>query len=121
MDSINLQQQAIAIIKQLSKEKLEAAFNYLSYLQAKEILNTSHELKTDVEIRKSPRRGIKVEEHKCKNNEDPLLALLGTLKCDEENISDRHDEIIGDVLLADRERFSQPNRFSVKVICKHNF
>ena len=101
MDSINLQQQAIAIIKQLSKEKLEAAFNYLSYLQDKEILNTSHELKTDAEIRKSPCRGTKVEVHKSENSEDSLLRLLGTLKFDEENISDRHDEIIGDVLLAE--------------------
>ena len=101
MDSIKLKQHAIEIIKQLSTEKLEAAFNYLSYLQNEEILNTSQELKTDAEIRKSPRRETKVEEHKGKNSEDPLLALLGTLKCDEENISDRHDEIIGDALLAE--------------------
>ncbi len=101
MDSLKLKQHAIEIIKQLSTEKLEDAFDYLSYLHAKEISNVSHELKIDTEIRKSPRRSIKVEEHKSENSKDPLLALLGTLKCDEENISDRHDEIIGDALLAE--------------------
>ena len=34
----------------------------------------------------------------------PLLALAGTLECDEENISDRHDELIGDGLLAELRR-----------------
>ena len=101
MDSNKLKQQAIAIINQLTAEKLAAVVDYLSIIQGKETLNASHELKTDAEIRKSPRRGPKVEVHKSENSEDSLLRLLGTLKFDEENISDRHDEIIGDVLLAE--------------------
>lgn len=101
MDNIKLKEQAIKIIKQLPAEKLEDAIDYLSYLQDKEILNASHGLNTDVEERKSSHRGTKVKEHKSKNSEDPLLLLLGTLKFDEENISDCHDELIGDVLLAE--------------------
>ena len=101
MDNIKLKQHAIEIIKQLPAEKLEDAIDYLSYLQDKEILNASHGLNIGVEERKSSHRGTKVEEHKSKNSEDPLLVLLGTLKFEEENISDRHDELIGDVLLAE--------------------
>lgn len=101
MDDIKLKEQAIKIIKQLPTEKLGDAIDYLSYLQNKEILNASHELNTDIEGRKSSYTGTKVEEHKSKNSEDPLLGLLGTLKFDEENISDRHDELIEDVLLAE--------------------
>lgn len=101
MDNIKLKEQAIKIIKQLPTEKLGDVIDYLSYLQNKEVLNASHELDTDLEGRKSSRTVTKVEEHKSKNSEDPLLLLLGTLKLDEENISDRHDELIGDVLLAE--------------------
>jgi hypothetical protein len=101
MDNIKLKEQAIKIIKQLPTEKLGDAIDYLSYLQNKEILNASHELNTVIEGRKSSHTGTKVEVHKSKNSEDPLLGLLGTLKFDEENISDRHDELIEDVLLAE--------------------
>lgn len=101
MDNIKLKEQAIKIIKQLPTEKLGDAIDYLSYLQDKEILNAPHELNTDVEGRKSSCSGPKVEKHKSKNSEDPLLALLGTLEFDEGNISDRHDELITDVLLSE--------------------
>lgn len=32
---------------------------------------------------------------------DPLLALIGTLECDVPNIGERHDEYIGDALIAE--------------------
>ena len=41
------------------------------------------------------------EERKNSDKAAPLLALAGTLECVEENISDRHDELIGDGLLVE--------------------
>ena len=41
------------------------------------------------------------EKQKSSDKAAPLLALAGTLECDEENISDRHDELIGDGLVAE--------------------
>jgi hypothetical protein len=35
------------------------------------------------------------------NDPDPLIALLGTLECDVTDIGERHDEYIGDALLAE--------------------
>ena len=32
---------------------------------------------------------------------DPLLALIGTLECDVTDISERHDDYIGDALIAE--------------------
>ena len=32
---------------------------------------------------------------------DPLIALLGTLECDVTDIGERHDDYIGDALLAE--------------------
>ena len=32
---------------------------------------------------------------------DPLLALIGTLECDVPDIGERHDEYIGDALIAE--------------------
>ena len=85
MKNIELKQQAIAYIEQLSSEKLEAALNYLAALQNSGLWAAE----SDSEKRKGSDKA------------DPLLTLAGTLECDEENISDRHDELIGDVLLAE--------------------
>ena len=76
MNDVELKQQAIAYIEQLSTEKLETALNYLAALQES-------------------------EKRKSSDKVAPLLSLAGTLECDEENISDRHDELIGDGLLAE--------------------
>ncbi len=85
MRNVELKQQAIAYIEQLSTEKLETALNYLAAL------------------RNSNLRAAKAESEKQKISDKaaPLLSLAGTLECDEENISDRHDELISDGLLTE--------------------
>ena len=85
MKNVELKQQAIAYIEQLSTEKLETALNYLAALRDADLWTAEVESKR----RKSSDKAA------------PLLALAGTLECDEENISDRHDELIGDGLLAE--------------------
>ena len=85
MKNVELQQQAIAYIQQLSTEKLETALNSLAALRNSDLW----EAEGESEKRKSPDKAV------------PLLTLAGTLECDEENISDRHDELIGDGLLAE--------------------
>ncbi len=85
MKNVELKQQAIAYIEQLSPEKLETALNYLVALR-----------KSDLWIAKE-----ETEKRESSDKATPLLELAGTLECDEENISDRHDELIGDGLLAE--------------------
>ena len=85
MKNVELKQQAIAYIEQLSTEKLEAVLNYLVPLRKSDLWAAEG----DSEKRESSDKAT------------PLLALAGTLECDEENISDRHDELIGDGLLAE--------------------
>ena len=55
MRKIDLQQQAVELIKQLSTEKLKAGIDYLTYLQDKEAWEATHELASDPEIAKSLR------------------------------------------------------------------
>jgi hypothetical protein len=85
MKNVELKQQAIAYIEQLSTEKLETALNYLAALRNSDLWAAEGES----------------EKRKSSDKAAPLLALAGTLECDEENISDRHDELIGDGLLAE--------------------
>ena len=85
MKNVELKQQAIAYIEQLSTHQLEAALNYLAALQNADLWAAEE----DSEKRKSSDKAA------------PLFTLAGTLECDEENISDRHDELIGDGLLAE--------------------
>ncbi|MDE0013026.1 MAG: hypothetical protein OXU36_17905 [Candidatus Poribacteria bacterium] len=85
MKNVELKQQAIDYIEQLSTEKLEAALNYLAALQNSDLWEAEEES----------------EKRKSSDKAAPLLALAGTLECEEENISDRHDELIGDGLLAE--------------------
>ena len=85
MKDVELKQQAITYIEQLSTEKLETALNYLAALRHSDLW------------------AAEAESEKRKNSDKtaPLLELAGTLECDEENISDRHDELIGDGLLTE--------------------
>ena len=53
MQKVDLQQQAVELIKQLSMEKLKAGIDYLNYLQDKEAWEATHELASDPEIAKS--------------------------------------------------------------------
>ena len=85
MKNVELKQQAIAYIEQLSTEKLETALNYLAALRNSDLWAAEAES----------------EKRKSSDKATPLLSLAGTLECDEENISDRHDELIGDGLLAE--------------------
>lgn len=101
MDSTELKQKAITFIQQLSNEKLEAALEYLSFLYDIDTLRTSQEIVTDSDIFINSVSDEIVGNNKNQNNHDPLLALIGTLEFDEENISDRHDELIGDILIAE--------------------
>ena len=50
MRKADLQQQAVALIKQLSTEKLKSGVDYLTYLQNKEAWEATHELAGDFEI-----------------------------------------------------------------------
>jgi len=56
MRKIDLQQQAVELIKQLSTENLKAGVDYLNYLQDKEAWEATHELASDLEIVKSLER-----------------------------------------------------------------
>ena len=56
MRKIDLQQQAVELIKQLSMEKLKAGVDYLNYLQDKEAWEATHELASDPKIVKSLER-----------------------------------------------------------------
>ena len=85
MKNVELKQQAIAYIERLSTEKLEVVLDYLAALESSDLWVTEAES----------------EALKSSDKTEPLLALAGTLECDEENISDRHDELIGDGLLAE--------------------
>ena len=85
MKNIELKQQAIAYIERLSAEKLEIVLDYLVALENSDLWATDAES----------------EALKSSDKVEPLLALAGTLECDEENISDRPDELIGDGLLAE--------------------
>lgn len=85
MKNAELKQQAIAYIEQLSTEKLETALHYLAALRNSDLWAAEMES----------------EKQRSSDKVVPLLALAGTLECDEENISDRHDELIGDGLLAE--------------------
>ena len=49
MRKVDLQQQAVELIKQLSTEKLKAGVDYLNYLQDKEAWEATHELASDPE------------------------------------------------------------------------
>ena len=53
MRKIDLQQQAVELIKQLSTENLKAGVDYLNYLQDKEAWEATRELASDPEIVKS--------------------------------------------------------------------
>ena len=48
MRKIDLQQQAVELIKQLSTEKLKSVIDYLNYLQDKEEWEATHELASDL-------------------------------------------------------------------------
>ena len=85
MKNVELKQQAIAYIERLSAEKLEVVLDYLVALENSDLWATDAES----------------EALKSSDKVESLLALAGTLECDEENISDRHDELIGDGLLAE--------------------
>ncbi|MYA68781.1 hypothetical protein F4009_14965 [Candidatus Poribacteria bacterium] len=74
MKNVELKQQAIAYIEQLSTAKLETALNYLAALRNSDLWTAAAES----EKRKSSDKTV------------PLLSLAGTLECDVENISDRH-------------------------------
>ncbi len=86
MKNAELKQQAITYIEQLSTEKLEIALNYLAALRNSDLWAAEAE---------SEKQGSS-------DKVVLLLALAGTLECNEENISDRHDELIGDGLLTDQ-------------------
>ena len=85
MKNVELKQQVIAYIERLSAEKLEVVLDYLAALENSELWATK----------------VESEALKSSDKVEPLLALAGTLECDEENISDRHDELIGAGLLAE--------------------
>ena len=88
MKNVELKQQAIAYIEQLSTEKFETALHYLAALRNSDLWAAER----------------KSEKRKNSDKVAPLLALAGTLECDEENISDCHNELIGDGLLAELRR-----------------
>ena len=50
MQKVDLQQQAVELIKQLSAEKLKSVIDYLNSLQDKEAWEATHELASDPEI-----------------------------------------------------------------------
>ena len=53
MQKVDLQQQAVELIKQLSAEKLKSVIDYLNSLQDKEAWEATHELANDPEITKN--------------------------------------------------------------------
>ena len=65
MQKVDLQQQAVELIKQLSTEKLKAGIDYLNYLQDKEAWAATHELASDPEIAKSFRAETDGQKSNC--------------------------------------------------------
>lgn len=53
------------------------------------------------ELKDSARPKIRVVKGVYADHPDPLIALLGTLECDVTDIGERHDDYIGDALLAE--------------------
>lgn len=53
------------------------------------------------QLRTYKRPEIRVVEGAYKDHPDPLIALAGTLECDVNDIGERHDDYIGDALLAE--------------------
>ena len=56
MRKVELKQQAIMLIEQLSADKLKVAHDYLAYLQDKEAWEATHELMSDPEVVESLKR-----------------------------------------------------------------
>ena len=70
------------------------------------LLTLEGTLECDVtEIKKRLKNAIRPKTRVVKgpyeNHPDPLIALLGTLECDVTDIGERHDDYIGDALLAE--------------------
>ena len=57
------------------------------------------EIKRQLKTTKRPE--IRVVKGPYADHPDPLIALLGTLACDVTDIGERHDDYIGDALLAE--------------------
>ena len=56
----------------------------------------------DIELAPRPRMWVKEGSLPPEiRDSDPLLALIGTLECDVPDIGERHDEYIGDALIAE--------------------
>ena len=56
----------------------------------------------DIELAPRPRMRVKKGSLPPEiRDSDPLLALIGTLECDIPDIGERHDEYIGDALIAE--------------------
>ena len=57
------------------------------------------------EIKKRLKNAVRLKTRVVKgpyeDHPDPLIALLGTLECDVTDIGERHDDYIGDALLAE--------------------
>lgn len=53
------------------------------------------------QFKTSPRPKARVVKGTYEDDPDPLIALLGTLECDVTDIGERHDDYIGDALLAE--------------------
>ena len=60
-----------------------------------DVAETKKQLKTSV------RPKVRVVKGAYEDDPDPLIALLGTLECDVTDIGERHDDYIGDALLAE--------------------
>ena len=53
------------------------------------------------QLKTSVRPKIRVVKGAYEDHPDPLIALAGTLECDVPDIGERHDDYIGDALLAE--------------------
>ena len=53
------------------------------------------------QLKTSVRPKIRVVKGPYEDHPDPLIALAGTLECDVPDIGERHDDYIGDALLAE--------------------
>lgn len=53
------------------------------------------------QLKDSVRPKARVVKGPYEDHPDPLIALLGTLECDVTDIGERHDDYIGDTLLAE--------------------
>lgn len=53
------------------------------------------------QLKNSVRPKARVVKGPYEDHPDPLIALLGTLECDVTDIGERHDDYIGDALLAE--------------------